>query len=58
MRPRTIGLTLIALAAIWGLAAMWWWALAGLSEPIGIATGFTTLALAMVGFLTILWEYA
>lgn len=52
------GVVVILMAVIWGLTSLWYWALHGMDEKIGTATGMTSFALFMVGFIMCMnaWE--
>lgn len=44
-----LGAALAIIALTYGLVAVWWWALYGMSEPIGMAHYFTSLSFAFAG---------
>jgi hypothetical protein len=44
-----LGVILLALAAIQPLAALWWWAVFGMSKPVGVAHTFTPFFLFGIG---------
>lgn len=57
MSDRTLvrlGLTLMIGSVIAGFSVLWWWALFGISEQIGIATVITVTVLGSVGLFTAL----
>ena len=47
---RKLGIGLIVAAFLWALGCLWWWAIFGMTEKIGIATYFTAVVLAFAGF--------
>lgn len=46
---RKIFIAMAAVGAVFGLVALWWWALVGMSEQVGQAAVFTSIALMFVG---------
>jgi hypothetical protein len=45
-----IGVWIMGVGCLHGLAALWWWPVFGMSEEVGIASGATSLALIVIGF--------
>lgn len=48
----TIGIIMMVFGAISGLAAIWWWALHGMSSEVGVAWTATSVGLVFVGVFT------
>jgi hypothetical protein len=46
-----VGLTLVAVGVMFGLAAIWWWALLGMSSDIGAAATATAALPAISGVI-------
>lgn len=46
---RGLGALAAVLGVITGLVALWWWAIAGMSQPVGTAAGLTAGAAIIVG---------
>ena len=47
--PLVIAVALLALSAVIVLVALWWWAIAGMSQPIGVASVMTATVLGCAG---------
>jgi hypothetical protein len=48
-----IGVILLALAPLIALIGIWWWAIFGLPEPVGIALVVTATTFALAGIVGI-----
>lgn len=51
-RRQVLGIVLMIVGVVFGLAAMWVWALTGMSTPVGAASAATSFTLAFVGAMT------
>lgn len=53
-RPRrlvVLGVTIMAVAVVMALIALWWWALRGMSTDVGTASTFTFFAAFLTGLI-------
>ena len=44
-----LGIKLVASGIVFGLAAIWFWAVVGMSSKVGVASTYTTLTLVLCG---------
>jgi hypothetical protein len=49
-----VGVFLMAVATLCGLGAIWWWALRGMTGPVGIAITVTVATVDTVGFFFVM----
>lgn len=53
-RPAKVAAGLFVIAAVLTVAAVWWWALVGMSEDVGAAAVLTICTVALAGVAMVL----